>query len=103
MDSAVPSPCTPKWNVYSPFLTGRFHQETKSASGVAESKGFSLESFGPGVENPIGCLPCGNTGNILNKTCPFNHDITHSYNHPMSAFNIAMKLKLAFYASRIIW
>ncbi|GFQ05738.1 gamma-tubulin complex component 2 [Phtheirospermum japonicum] len=55
MDSAVPSPSTPKWNVYSPFLTGRFHQETKSASGVAESKGFSLESFGPGVENPIGC------------------------------------------------
>ncbi|KAK6144930.1 hypothetical protein DH2020_021750 [Rehmannia glutinosa] len=55
MDSTVPSPSTPKWNVDRPFLTGRFHQETKSASGVAESKGFSMEIFGPGVDKPIGC------------------------------------------------
>ncbi|KAL3650089.1 Gamma-tubulin complex component 2 [Castilleja foliolosa] len=55
MDSTVPSPSTPKWNMDRPFLTGRFHQVTKSASGVAESKGFSLDSFGSGVDNPIGC------------------------------------------------
>ncbi|GFP99320.1 endoplasmin homolog [Phtheirospermum japonicum] len=33
----------------------RTRKETKSASGVAESKGFLLERFGPGVDNPIGC------------------------------------------------
>ncbi|KAL8051914.1 hypothetical protein ABFX02_06G178900 [Erythranthe guttata] len=55
MDSAVASPSTPKWNVDRPFLTGRFHQEKKSASGVAESKGFSMDIFGPGVDKPIGC------------------------------------------------
>ncbi|KAL7148415.1 hypothetical protein ABFS83_06G176900 [Erythranthe nasuta] len=55
MDSSVASPSTPKWNVDRPFLTGRFHQEKKSASGVAESKGFSMDIFGPGVDKPIGC------------------------------------------------
>ncbi|KAL7109554.1 hypothetical protein ACP275_06G182500 [Erythranthe tilingii] len=55
MDSSVASPSTPKWNVDRPFLTGRFHQEKKSASGVSESKGFSMDIFGPGVDKPIGC------------------------------------------------
>ncbi|KAL6577978.1 Gamma-tubulin complex component 2 [Orobanche minor] len=54
MDSIVPSP-TPKWNVDRPFLTGRFHQEMKSASGIAESKGFSIESSSSRVEQAIGC------------------------------------------------
>ncbi|KAL6501074.1 hypothetical protein OROHE_025271 [Orobanche hederae] len=55
MDSIVPSPSTPKWNVDRPFLTGRFHQEMKSASGIAESKGFSIESSSSKVEQAIGC------------------------------------------------
>ncbi|KAH6757482.1 Spc97 / Spc98 family of spindle pole body component [Perilla frutescens var. hirtella] len=55
MDSAVASPSTPRWNADRPYLTGRFHQETKFASGVAESKGFSMDLFGPGVDKPIGC------------------------------------------------
>ncbi|KAL0403399.1 UNVERIFIED_CONTAM: Gamma-tubulin complex component 2 [Sesamum radiatum] len=46
MDSTIASPSTPKWNVDRPFLTGRFHQETKFASGVAESKGFSMDFSG---------------------------------------------------------
>ncbi|GFP91425.1 gamma-tubulin complex component 2 [Phtheirospermum japonicum] len=36
-------------------LTKKNYEETKSASGVAESKGFSLERFCSGVDNPIGC------------------------------------------------
>ncbi|KAL6504022.1 Gamma-tubulin complex component 2 [Orobanche gracilis] len=55
MDSIVPSPSTPKWNVDRPFLTGRFHQEMKSASGIAESKGVSIESSSSRVEQAIGC------------------------------------------------
>ncbi|KAL8135041.1 hypothetical protein AgCh_009892 [Apium graveolens] len=46
---------TPSWNVGRPFLTGRFHQEIKSASGLCESKGFSMEAFSPGLDTPIGC------------------------------------------------
>ncbi|KAL2249191.1 gamma-tubulin complex component 2 [Sesamum indicum] len=57
MDSTIGSPSTPKWNVDRPFLTGRFHQETKFTSGVAEPKGFSMDFFGPGVDKPIGCYP----------------------------------------------
>ncbi|KAL2539723.1 Gamma-tubulin complex component 2 [Abeliophyllum distichum] len=57
MDSTIATPCpsTPKWNVDRPFLTGRFHQETKSTSGVTESKGFSVDHFSSGVDKPIGC------------------------------------------------
>ncbi|CAI9767433.1 unnamed protein product [Fraxinus pennsylvanica] len=57
MDSTIATPCpsTPKWNVDRPFLTGRFHQETKSTSGIPESKGFSTDHFSPGVDKPIGC------------------------------------------------
>lgn len=47
-------PSTPQWNIDRPFLTGQFHQEVKLTSGLAESKGNSvdlrLES-----EKPIGC------------------------------------------------
>ncbi|KAI3743015.1 hypothetical protein L1987_60716 [Smallanthus sonchifolius] len=56
MDAVVSSRCpsTPQWNIDRPFLTGHFHQEVKSTSGLAESKGNSvdvcLES-----EKPIGC------------------------------------------------
>ncbi|KAL0340821.1 UNVERIFIED_CONTAM: Gamma-tubulin complex component 2 [Sesamum radiatum] len=57
MDSTIASPSTPKWNVDRPFLTGRFHQETKFTSGVAESKGSSMDLFGPGVDKPMGCYP----------------------------------------------
>ncbi|XP_019194204.1 PREDICTED: gamma-tubulin complex component 2 [Ipomoea nil] len=44
---------TPRWNVDRPFLTGRFHQETKST--FSESKGFSKDSFSSGVDKAIGC------------------------------------------------
>ncbi|KAL6527080.1 Gamma-tubulin complex component 2 [Orobanche gracilis] len=55
MDSIVPSSSTPKWNVDRPFLTGRFHQETKSAYGIAELKGVSIGSSSSGVEQAICC------------------------------------------------
>ncbi|KAF7143680.1 hypothetical protein RHSIM_Rhsim05G0167600 [Rhododendron simsii] len=45
---------TPQWNLDRPFLTGHFHQETKSSSQVAASKGFSTDSFSPGNEKAIG-------------------------------------------------
>ncbi|XP_022887329.1 gamma-tubulin complex component 2 [Olea europaea var. sylvestris] len=56
MDSTMATPCpsTPKWNADRPFLTGRFHQEIKSTSGIT-SKGFSTDHFSPGVDKPIGC------------------------------------------------
>ncbi|KAG8390704.1 hypothetical protein BUALT_Bualt01G0111200 [Buddleja alternifolia] len=57
MDSTIASPSTPKWNVERPFLTGRFHQEPKYTSGVAESRGFSMDFSSSGVEKPIGCYP----------------------------------------------
>ncbi|GFP92817.1 gamma-tubulin complex component 2 [Phtheirospermum japonicum] len=50
----------------SPFLerlTKKNYEETKSASAVAESKGFSLES--PGVDNPIGCYHAAIQGLIV--------------------------------------
>ncbi|KAF5745851.1 gamma-tubulin complex component 2 [Tripterygium wilfordii] len=52
----TPSSCpsTPRWNVERPFLTGRFHQETKATSRLAETR-FSFDSFSPGLEKPIGC------------------------------------------------
>ncbi|KAJ0080147.1 hypothetical protein Patl1_23964 [Pistacia atlantica] len=46
-------PSTPRWNVDRPFLTGRFHQETKGTSRFADS--FS----NTGVENAIGCYDVG--------------------------------------------
>ncbi|KAL1819847.1 hypothetical protein ACET3Z_014716 [Daucus carota] len=46
---------TPSWNVDRPFLTGRFHQETKSSSGLCESKGFSMETFSSGLDKAIAC------------------------------------------------
>lgn len=55
MDSTPLCPSTPRWNVERPFLTGRFHQETKLTSGLAESKGFSMDSFSPGLDQAIGC------------------------------------------------
>ncbi|XWS57244.1 hypothetical protein CRYUN_Cryun09bG0157700 [Craigia yunnanensis] len=54
MESSCSS--TPRWNLDRPFLTGRFHQEIKGISRfVADAKGFSLDSFSSGLENPIGC------------------------------------------------
>ncbi|RVW46450.1 Gamma-tubulin complex component 2 [Vitis vinifera] len=38
MDATSSCPSTPRWNVERPFLTGRFHQETKSRH--SEAKGF---------------------------------------------------------------
>ncbi|KAG2696956.1 hypothetical protein I3760_07G084600 [Carya illinoinensis] len=56
MDSANSScPSTPRWNVERPFLTGRFHQESKAMSRFAEAKGLSMESFS-GVDKAIGCF-----------------------------------------------
>ncbi|XP_044483375.1 gamma-tubulin complex component 2 [Mangifera indica] len=46
-------PSTPRWNVDRPFLSGRFHQETKGTSRFADS--FS----NTGVENAIGCYDVG--------------------------------------------
>ncbi|XP_028101376.1 gamma-tubulin complex component 2-like isoform X1 [Camellia sinensis] len=53
MDSTTtsPSPSTPLWNVDRPFLTGHFHQETKSSSQIPGSKA----SFSVGMEKAIGC------------------------------------------------
>lgn len=52
MDAVCPS--TPQWNIDRPFLTGQFHQEVKSTSGFAESKGNSVD-IGLESEKPIGC------------------------------------------------
>ncbi|KAH9698246.1 gamma-tubulin complex component 2 [Citrus sinensis] len=46
-------PSTPRWNIERPFLTGRFHQETKAASRFADS--FSNN----GAEMAIGCYDAG--------------------------------------------
>ncbi|KAI8007559.1 Gamma-tubulin complex component 2 [Camellia lanceoleosa] len=53
MDSTSSSCSTPRWNVERPFLTGQFHQETKPSSQIAESKGFSMDSFSLGMEKAI--------------------------------------------------
>ncbi|EPS73344.1 hypothetical protein M569_01412, partial [Genlisea aurea] len=56
MDAATAvKPSTPKWNVDRPFLTGRFHQQMKSAHGGGESKGLTFDMFRSGVDKPIGC------------------------------------------------
>lgn len=49
-----PCPSTPQWNYDRPFLTGQFHQEIKSTSGFAESRGNSVD-IGLESEKPIGC------------------------------------------------
>ncbi|KAI9157404.1 hypothetical protein LWI28_021980 [Acer negundo] len=49
----TPCPTTPRWNVDRPFLTGRFHQETKGTSRFADS--FS----NTGDEKAIGCYDVG--------------------------------------------
>ncbi|KAF4368448.1 gamma-tubulin complex component 2 [Cannabis sativa] len=53
--STLSSPSTPPWNSDRPFLTGRFHQEVKTASRFAETKSHSVDSFSLGSDNPIGC------------------------------------------------
>ncbi|GMN43786.1 hypothetical protein TIFTF001_012984 [Ficus carica] len=53
--SAIQCPSTPRWNSNRPFLTGRFHQETKTTSRFAETKGLSVDSLSLGSENAIGC------------------------------------------------
>ncbi|XP_021772290.1 gamma-tubulin complex component 2-like [Chenopodium quinoa] len=50
-NSSTTAPNTPRWNSDRPFLTGRFHQEIKESL----TKGFSMNSFSPGVEKAIGC------------------------------------------------
>lgn len=47
-------PSTPRWNIDRPFLTGRFHQETKGTSRLADTKGFSMDLSSHGLERPIG-------------------------------------------------
>ncbi|RVX08719.1 Gamma-tubulin complex component 2 [Vitis vinifera] len=54
MDATSSCPSTPRWNVERPFLTGRFHQETKSRH--SEAKGFSMDSLNStGLEKAIAC------------------------------------------------
>ncbi|PIA64082.1 hypothetical protein AQUCO_00201403v1 [Aquilegia coerulea] len=55
MDNSVACPSTPRWNIERPFLTGRFHQETKLTSQHTQYKGYSVNSFSPGKESPVGC------------------------------------------------
>ncbi|CAH2072523.1 unnamed protein product [Thlaspi arvense] len=58
MESMTPISCptTPRWNQDRPFLTGRFHQETRASSKFADSKRFPLDSSSnSGVEQAIGC------------------------------------------------
>lgn len=54
-NSSAIAPAAPRWNSDRPFLTGRFHQEIKESSRNSETKGFSMDSFSPGVEKAIGC------------------------------------------------
>ncbi|CAB4316630.1 unnamed protein product [Prunus armeniaca] len=53
--SAISCPSTPRWNSERPFLTGRFHQETKTTSRFFDTKGYSVDSLGLGSEKAIGC------------------------------------------------
>lgn len=53
--STISCPSTPRWNSERPFLTGRFHQETKTASRFAEAKGLSVDSLSLGSTTAIGC------------------------------------------------
>lgn len=53
--STISCPSTPRWNSERPFLTGRFHQETKSTSRFADTDGYSVGSLSLGFEKAIGC------------------------------------------------
>uniref|UniRef100_A0A1J3CUD5 Gamma-tubulin complex component n=1 Tax=Noccaea caerulescens TaxID=107243 RepID=A0A1J3CUD5_NOCCA len=58
MESMTPISCptTPRWNQDRPFLTGRFHQETRASSKLADSKRFPIDSSSnSGVEQAIAC------------------------------------------------
>ncbi|XP_022938955.1 gamma-tubulin complex component 2-like isoform X1 [Cucurbita moschata] len=51
--TSISSPSTPPWNLERPFLTGRFHQESKTTSRFADLK---LDSLSSGwQEKAIGC------------------------------------------------
>ncbi|XP_010492695.1 PREDICTED: gamma-tubulin complex component 2-like [Camelina sativa] len=50
--SPISCPTTPRWNQDRPFLTGRFHQETRASSKLADSKKSSSIS---GEDQAIGC------------------------------------------------
>ncbi|XP_020586336.1 gamma-tubulin complex component 2 isoform X2 [Phalaenopsis equestris] len=52
-----PNLATPKWNLERPFLTGRFHQDTKLPNATSGTKPYSLESLSRGCENVIGSYP----------------------------------------------
>ncbi|KAJ4908103.1 Gamma-tubulin complex component 2 [Raphanus sativus] len=52
----ISCPTTPRWNQDRPFLTGRFHQETRASSKLGDSKRFTSDtSSNSGVEQAIGC------------------------------------------------
>lgn len=48
---------TPQWNIDRPFLTGRFHQESRIPNPTSGPKPFYLESLSHGSENVIGSYP----------------------------------------------
>ncbi|XP_073010454.1 gamma-tubulin complex component 2 [Typha latifolia] len=49
-----PTTTTPRWNLERPFLTGRFHQETKGPTQKTVSKPFSMDLFSRGTGSVIG-------------------------------------------------
>ncbi|KAH0888393.1 hypothetical protein HID58_050822, partial [Brassica napus] len=52
----ISCPTTPRWNQDRPFLTGRFHQETRASSRFDDSKRFTPDSSSnSGVDQAIGC------------------------------------------------
>ncbi|EXC12232.1 Gamma-tubulin complex component 2 [Morus notabilis] len=53
--STISCPSTPRWNSERPFLTGQFHQDTKTTSRFAEAKGLSVDSLSLGSTTAIGC------------------------------------------------
>ncbi|KAG0468400.1 hypothetical protein HPP92_017728 [Vanilla planifolia] len=46
-----------RWNLERPYLTGRFHKETKLPNATSGPKPFSIESVSRGAENVIGSYP----------------------------------------------
>ncbi|KAM5561960.1 hypothetical protein ABKV19_022508 [Rosa sericea] len=52
MNSSISCPSTPRWNSERPFLTGRFHQETKTTSRFAAD---IKDSHTLGFQDAIGC------------------------------------------------
>ncbi|KAF3544683.1 hypothetical protein DY000_02000723 [Brassica cretica] len=53
----ISCPTTPRWNQDRPFLTGRFHQETRASSRFDDSKRWFTpdSSSNSGVDQAIGC------------------------------------------------